>query len=319
MSAQESTTHPAGPESGLRPLSEEHRRPEGQDPGNLIGLQEAFQVFNRASETLQQSYAELQLETRRLSLELAAANAELQRSQRLQAMGEMAVQLAHEIRNPLGSIELFASMLASRLRSRPDLVSLTEQIVTGVQFLSTIVTNMLTFTKVSRPQFSTFDLNQMIDETLLFFEPVCKQRSIRASRRGSPQAIAIEADTDMLRQMLINLLMNGLQAMPEKGQLVVRSQVNNDADTVEIDVEDSGIGIPEENLSRIFDPFFTTNEKGTGLGLALVHQIVQKHNGTITAESCFGRGTRFHITLPISRIQESPSPKENEDNQESPC
>ena len=312
MSAQESTSSPRDPSPGLRPPSPDGRGPE---TGNVLGLQEAFHVFNKASETLQQSYAELQLETRRLSLELAAANAELQRAQRLQAMGEMAVQLAHEIRNPLGSIELFASMLASRLRSRPDLVNLTEQIVTGVQFLNTIVTNMLTFTKVSRPQFTTFDLNQMIDETLLFFEPVCRQRKVQASRRGASQVITMEADVDMLRQMLINLMMNGLQAMPERGQLIVRSQVR-DAQSVELDVEDTGIGIPEENLDRIFDPFFTTNEKGTGLGLSLVHQIVQKHNGTITAESRFGRGTRFHITLPVTQRRETASPK---DHQEMPC
>ena len=119
----------------------------------------------------------------------------------------------------------------------------------------------------------------------------------------------------MLRQMLINLMMNGLQAMPERGQLIVRSQVR-DAQSVELDVEDTGIGIPEENLDRIFDPFFTTNEKGTGLGLSLVHQIVQKHNGTITAESRFGRGTRFHITLPVTQRRETASPK---DHQEMPC
>jgi signal transduction histidine kinase len=309
MSAQESTSSLREPSPGLRPPSPGGRGPE------IGNLQEAFQVFNKASETLQQSYAELQLETRRLSLELAAANAELQRAQRLQAMGEMAVQLAHEIRNPLGSIELFASMLASRLRSRPDLVNLTEQIVTGVQYLNTIVTNMLTFTKVSRPQFTTFDLNQMIDETLLFFEPVCRQRNVRASRRGTSQAVAIEADVDMLRQMLINLMMNGLQAMPEQGQLIVRSRVR-DSQAAVLDVEDTGIGISEENLSKIFDPFFTTNEKGTGLGLSLVHQIVQKHNGTITAESRFGRGTRFHITLPLTQNRETPVP---DGPQEIPC
>jgi signal transduction histidine kinase len=173
------------------------------------------------------------------------------------------------------------------------------QIVSGVQFLNTIVTNMLTFTKASSPRFASLDLHRLVDETLLFIEPVCKQRNVRAFRRGTVRPILIEADADMLRQMLINLLMNGLQAMPEQGQLIVRSRLRGSR--VEVDVEDTGIGIPEENLDRIFDPFFTTNEKGTGLGLALVHQIVEQHRGTITAESRFGRGTRFHITLPASQ------------------
>lgn len=271
--------------------------------GDLLGLQEAFHVFNKASETLQRSYADLQEETRRLSLELAAANEELQRAQRLQAMGEMAVQLAHEIRNPLGSIDIFASLLANELRDKAELKNWADQIVAGVKFLNTIVTNMLTFTKVSRPQFTPLDLTQVIDETLVFFEPVCEQRNIRARRVDSGQSLTIEADGDMLRQMLINLLMNGLQAMPEQGELTVRARLQG-ADTVEIGVEDTGIGIPEENLKRIFDPFFTTNERGTGLGLSLVHRIVEKHRGTIAATSRFGKGTRFSIMLPVVQNRE---------------
>jgi signal transduction histidine kinase len=271
---------------------------DGHEGGDLLSLREAFQVFNKASETLQQSYSELQLEARRLSIELAAANEELQRSQRMQAMGEMAVQLAHEIRNPLGSIELFASLLANELQDKTDLKGWADQIVTGVKFLNTIVTNMLTFTRVSRPQFQRFDVKKMIDETLLFFEPVFLQRNVQVVRPRSEVSLIIEADAEMLRQMLINLLMNGLQAMSEQGQLSVRVS-SRDSINAEIEVEDTGIGIPEENLDKIFDPFFTTNEKGTGLGLSLVHQIVKKHNGTITAHSQFGKGTRFTVSLPL--------------------
>jgi signal transduction histidine kinase len=271
---------------------------------HVLGLQEAFQVFNKASETLQKSYTELQTETRRLSAELAAANAELQRAQRLQAMGEMAVQLAHEIRNPLGSIELFASMLATGLPSKSDMRGWANQIVSGVTFLNTIVTNMLTFTKVSKPQFSVFELNRMIDETLVFFEPVCRQRNVRVNRPSALEPLVIEADVDMLRQILINLLMNAVQAMPEQGEISVAAQLT-DPKTVRIEVEDNGIGIPEENVSRIFDPFFTTNEKGTGLGLSLVHQIVQKHGGNIEAESRFGYGTRFAVVLPVVQMDAS--------------
>jgi two-component system sensor histidine kinase FlrB len=288
-------------QGGQKMSAQEHNNSlegiEAGSNGDLLGLQEAFRVFSKASETLKQSYADLQLETRRLSAELAAANAELQRAQRLQAMGEMAVQLAHEIRNPLGSIELFASMLSRKLQDRAEMKGWADQIVSGVTFLNTIVTNMLTFTKVSRPQFSVFDLNRMIDETVLFFDPVCRQRSVCVTRQDLSQPIIIEGDIDMLRQMLTNLLMNGMQAMHEKGVIHIVASLQGH-DRIRIDIEDNGIGIPEENLPRIFDPFFTTNEKGTGLGLSLVNQIVQKHNGTITAQSRFGQGTRFHIELP---------------------
>jgi signal transduction histidine kinase len=277
---------------------------EHAETKDVIGLQEAFEVFSKASETLQHSYANLQTETRRLSQELAAANEELQRAQRLQAMGEMALQLAHEIRNPLGSIELFAALLSRELKEKADQKTWADQIVTGVKFLNTIVTNMLTFTKVSKPLLTPFDLQQMINETLAFLEPICVQRNIRVIGSESGTPLWIEGDREMLRQMLINLLMNGLQAMPEQGELALRARIAG-PDSVEVEVQDTGVGIPDENLHRVFDPFFTTNEKGTGLGLSLVHQIVQKHNGTITVESRFGHGTCFRITLPMKGEQEA--------------
>jgi len=228
-----------------------------------------------------------------------------QRAKQLQAMGEMAVQLAHEIRNPLGSIELFASLLGNELRSQPDFKGWADQIVTGVKFLNNIVTNMLTFTRTSKPQTEPLDLNELILETLAFVEPVLQQRKIRLEQpEAGDSALLCRGDSSMLRQMFLNLFMNALQAMPESGRLAVRVEPG-DPGTVRVEVEDSGIGIPSENLSRIFDPFFTTHEKGTGLGLALVHQIVEKHQGRIAATSEFGKGTQFTIWLPEAQTTEN--------------
>jgi len=221
-----------------------------------------------------------------------------QRAKQLQAMGEMAVQLAHEIRNPLGSIELFASLLGNELKGQEDFKGWADQIVTGVKFLNNIVTNMLTFTRSSKPQTRPLDLSELILETLTFVEPVLQQRKIRLEKpEAGDSALLCMGDAGMLRQMFLNLFMNALQAMPESGQLAVRIQPDQSG-MVRVEVEDSGIGIPSENLSRIFDPFFTTHEKGTGLGLALVHQIVEKHQGRIAANSEFGKGTQFTIWLP---------------------
>jgi signal transduction histidine kinase len=225
-----------------------------------------------------------------------------QQAQKLQAMGEMAIQLAHEIRNPLGSIELFASLLGSELQGSAEMRSWADQIVAGVKFLNTIVTNMLTFTRSSKPHFGEFDLVDLISETLNFIEPIFQQRDVTLQRSGLEEAIWIDGDSEMLRQMLINLFMNALQAMPEKGRLSVKLRTAG-PETIEIEVEDTGIGIPPENLSRIFDPFFTTSERGTGLGLSLVHQIIEKHQGRVVAESRFGKGTRFTISLP-SHVKE---------------
>lgn len=224
-----------------------------------------------------------------------------QRAKQLQAMGEMAVQLAHEIRNPLGSIELFASLLSKELGEHADCKAWADQIITGVKFLNNIVTNMLTFTRASILQVRPLHAAELVLDTLAFIEPVLRQRKIRVERpEVGNNAACCMGDAGMLRQMLLNLFMNALQAMPEGGRLAVRIESGGPG-TLKLEVEDNGIGISKENLSRIFDPFFTTNEKGTGLGLALVHQIVEQHHGRVEAHSEFGKGTRFTLWLPAAQ------------------
>jgi len=219
-----------------------------------------------------------------------------QRDQKLQAMGEMAVELAHEIRNPLGSIDLFASLLSSELTHDERLRQWSEQIVTSVKFLNTIVTNMLTFSRSAVPEFQTLDVVELVHETLDFMDPVFHQRNVEVSR-PEHESVYVEGDRQMLWQALINLMMNALQAMPDQGAISI--QVCKSKDLAVIAINDSGIGIAPENLDRIFDPFFTTSDKGTGLGLALVHQIVEKHRGAITASSEPGKGSRFTISVPL--------------------
>ena len=220
-----------------------------------------------------------------------------QRDQRLQAMGEIAIELAHEIRNPLGAIELFASLLSAELDENTQSSEWADQIVTGVKFMNSIVTNMLTFTRSSGPEFRAVDILQLMEDTLRFLDPVFEQRNIQVQGPGRQDQAVVYGDPEMLRQMLMNLLVNALRAMPERGRLSV--QLKTYQGVVEIKVEDTGIGISDENLGRIFDPFFTTSEKGTGLGLALVHQIVEKHHGTVNASSEFGKGSCFTVSLPL--------------------
>jgi len=220
-----------------------------------------------------------------------------QRAQKLQAMGEMAVQLAHEIRNPLGSIELFASLIRGEVERDGDLAVWADQISTGVKFLNTIVTNMLTFTRRSEPRWMEFDAGELMETTVAFLDPVMAQRDLQLKFEQPSSPVKMAGDPEMLRQMLLNLLMNALHAMPSRGEIRLRL-VPLTSTEVKMEVEDSGIGIPRESLEKIFDPFFTTNEKGTGLGLALVHQIVQKHAGRISVNSECGAGTCFTILLP---------------------
>jgi two-component system sensor histidine kinase HydH len=196
-------------------------------------------------------------------------------------------------------------LLGNELKGQEDFKDWADQIVIGVKFLNNIVTNMLTFTRTSKPQTKALNLNELILETLAFVEPVLQQRKICLERpeAGHNEPVCM-GDAGMLRQMFLNLFMNALQAMQEGGRLAVRLRPEQ-LGIIRVEVEDSGIGIPSENLGRIFDPFFTTHEKGTGLGLALVHQIVEKHQGRITADSEFGKGTRFTIWLPVAQAEDN--------------
>jgi len=200
-------------ESDLEDLAVELKSETG--PNRYISVSSA-RVFNSKQQPLRTTII-LKDMTRLKELER-----ETQRAQKLQAMGEMAIQLAHEIRNPLGGIELFASLLSSEPQDSAGLKGLAEQIVTGVKFLNTIVTNMLTFTRSSRPHYREFDLKELVLETLNFVEPIFQQRHIILEKPALDQQLWVNGDQEMLRQMLINLLMNGLQAMPEAGRLSVR-------------------------------------------------------------------------------------------------
>jgi len=240
--------------------------------------------------------------------EMKALQEQSKRGERLSAMGEMAVELAHEIRNPLGSIELFASLLEKESQPGSDMRRWAENIRIGSRSLNNIVANMLHFANPFSPSFIEVDVHNVIDEILQFSEPIMRQRDVRIERRlTSPDAV-ICGDRELLKQAILNLVLNSMQAMPSQGELVIatRDVPNLPGGALcgglELQVRDTGVGIPPENLDRVFDPFFTTNKNGTGLGLSVVHQIVERHSGFIHVESQVNVGTTFTIVLPSARI-----------------
>ncbi len=240
--------------------------------------------------------------------EMKSLQEKAKRVERLSAMGEMAVELAHEIRNPLGSIELFASLLEKELPADSDQGRWAENIRIGSRSLNNIVSNMLHFANPLSPSFSRVDLHEVISEILGFVEPIMRQREVQVEKKLTAPAPDVFGDRELLKQMLLNLVLNSMQAMPAQGTLVLLSR-NVDhlpggapCGGLELQVTDSGVGIPVENLDRVFDPFFTTNRNGTGLGLSVVHQIVDKHSGFIEVESEVNVGTTFTIVLPNERL-----------------
>jgi len=222
-----------------------------------------------------------------------------ERNQRLISMGEMAVKIVHEIRNPLCSIELYASMLEKELVNTEH-QDLAQGISTGINNLNTILTNMLFFARPRKPAFKAIRLEEAIDESVGMLGPLLNTRKVRIERSITP--CRIEGDRELLKQVFMNLIMNAVQAMPDGGVIAIRMTIRKNE--VVVDIADSGEGIAPENVEKIFDPFFTTKDSGTGLGLAITSKIMQAHDGTITVRSDAGIGSTFSLCFPLNdRVQ----------------
>lgn len=228
------------------------------------------------------------------------------RTEKFAAMGEMAANIAHEIRNPLGSIELFASLLIKDLTEKRDRDRIS-QIITSVKNMDNKISNLLLFTRNSNPMMRTVNVHDILKEIHVFSGQIFTQGNIVFSIRYADIEPLIDGDAEMLKQVFFNLILNALQAMPEGGRLSIetrcsplKSNIKTSAiSSVEIRFSDNGVGIAEENRSKIFDPFFSTREGGSGLGLAIVHNIVDMHGGTINVEKGEQGGTMFTIVLPL--------------------
>ncbi len=227
-----------------------------------------------------------------------------ERDKRLKAMGEMAIRIAHEVRNPLGSIELFASILRSELDKRDDLQKMAERIITEVKGLDKSISNLLLLTKPQKPLFSEINLSEFLREFVEFIHPVLSKNGVELGFDKAGRSYFISGDRDLLKQVFLNLTLNSMQALPDGGSIGIElSTYNDDNDKnsrwVEIAFCDDGVGIDPESVNKIFHPFYTNKEKGTGLGLAIVHNIVESHGGTIEVRSRLREGTTFLVSLPV--------------------
>lgn len=230
--------------------------------------------------------------TRIIELEQQAA-----RNEKLAAMGEMAANIAHEIRNPLGSIELFASLLFRDLADDSKKQQLAANIVSGVRNLNSVISNLLLFTRNLSIQKETFDATALLDEVLKFSEHLKYKKNIRTIREVAA-GVELHGDFDLLNQVLLNLVQNAVNAIEESGTIALTVERDTDSDACVLRVEDDGKGMDQETLRKIFIPFYTTRARGTGLGLSIVNRIVEAHGGVLNVESQEGLGTTFTIKLP---------------------
>lgn len=263
-------------------------------------LNDAFNVFRDASKKLEDQYAVLETRVEELNAELAEKNRAIERTRRLAAMGEMAARIAHEIRNPLGSMSIFATLLERELAD-DDRKKLAEHISKGIKSLDNLLSNMLLFANSPEARLKTIDIREIIDDSILLAKGREKKGvEIRASYNGGTM---LSADPNLLSQLFLNLIINALDAVEENGLVEVSTSVveRDGSELLEIKVSDNGKGIAKDELDRIFDPFFTTKERGTGLGLAIVTSVVDAHAGWIKADSIPGEGTAFTIGIPVKR------------------
>ncbi len=231
---------------------------------------------------------------------------EVQRNQRLTAMGEMAAGIAHEIRNPLGSIELFASLLRKDLEEDVDKQLLADHICSGVKNMDRIISSILLFAKSPEPSCQRCDINAMLEELLEFSSNIIYPENIKIVRKLGNKKLFCRGDTDLLKQVFLNFIRNAIQAMQEDGELVLKSReigINKkgkkEGACIAISISDTGVGISPENIKKIFNPFFTTKARGTGLGMAIAYNIIKAHQGTIEVESHQNVGTTFTIKIPV--------------------
>ncbi len=238
---------------------------------------------------------------------LKKLEAQSERDKRLKAMGEMAIRIAHEVRNPLGCIELLASIMRAELDEQQDLKKMAERITTEVKSLDNAISNLLLFTRPQKPVLHEADLYELLREFIDFIEPVLAKNNVTLCCHETGR-YKIAADRDLIKQVFLNLTLNAMQAMPDGGSVEIDATLHMDGyenqkcHWVEILFRDTGHGVEREALNKIFNPFFTTKEKGTGLGLAIVHNIIESHNGTIDVRSTPGTGTSFLISLPVLSV-----------------
>ncbi len=222
------------------------------------------------------------------------------RNDRMKELGEMAATVAHEIRNPLGGIRGYASLLLRDLEGSSHLKEMVQHIVNGTKSLERIVNNVLHFARPIEITQKDEDINKLIKEVckLIKVDPAFPP-NVSIETHFHSSCFVVSIDKECIRSALLNLLVNACQAITNKGKITISLIKNNDSCV--INISDTGIGINKEDLENIFSPFFTTKEEGNGLGLAETYKIIQAHLGTIDVRSHKDVGTTFTLTLPLKR------------------
>ena len=251
--------------------------------------------------------AAIAIENARLYQNLKQSQDTLRRADRLSSLGLLTAGLAHEIRNPLVAIRTFTQLLPERYEDAEFREGFQSLALKEVDRICGLITDLLSFARPSKPNVALEDMNDVIDGIARILETQAKEKNVELTRDFAASLPKVWIDREQMKQVFMNLILNGIQAMSDGGTITISTRLhtpNTNGQTVsfvQIEVRDTGIGIPEENLEHIFDPFFTSKDEGSGLGLSISHQIVQEHGGYVTVESKVGKGTSFLVNIPTGK------------------
>ncbi len=240
--------------------------------------------------------------------ELIGARAELQQCQRLlghadrlSALGMLVASVAHEVRNPLVSVRAFAQLLPERLHDEEFRTTFRELALTEIDRIGVLINDLLACARPSAATVEPIDVSDTLAQICRLVEIEGKRRGVVVRAVFAPPLPRISIDQGLIKQVFLNVLLNAIHACDAEGQITLATRTIGDSDTsfLQVEVRDSGRGIPAADLERIFDPFFTTKEGGSGLGLFIARRIVHDHGGVIEVDSTPGKGTAVRVNFPL--------------------
>lgn len=276
-------------------------------------------AIKKSRQDLEEWVQTLEQKVKERTEELHLAEAEVARGEKLASIGQLAAGIAHELNNPLTGVLTFTSLMRRKMSDGSQDADDLDLVIRETKRCASIIRRLLDFAREKVPEKKMVNLNNLVEDTVRFVERSAALQKIEITLDLDPDLPEILVDSDLIKQVIMNMLVNAKQAIEENGNIWVETRLhharkmpesgNESVPTVEFSISDTGCGIPEANLKRIFDPFFTSKEvgKGTGLGLSVSYGIIKSHGGEIKVESAVGEGTTFRIFLPtnlqVSKIE----------------